>query len=145
MLGVPVKFEIHTSIFTTKVNSEVSDYIFKSKLFSHSSRLIDEHSTVVACLSRTSWWRMDFDLFAGDKKYKLHQRALGTELVFSESNLRFHTLSGLEFFNKALPVTRVAINGNTANNYSLEVNEKDHWLALLMATCLECNLLVTGG
>ena len=88
---------------------------------------------------------MDFDLVADGKKYRLRQRALETEIISVESNIRFYTLSGLQFFRESYVVADAKLEGRTGRKYKINIREKDHWLALLMAFCLECNLVKSGG
>jgi len=140
-----MNFDIESSLSGVRIKGEGKEYFFETKLFSHSSKLLDETSNVVASLTRTGFWRMNFELIADDKKYQLKQRPLETELISSESATRFHTISGLDFFKGSSLATQVEGRGLRARHFKLRIKEPDHWLALLVATCLECSLASSGG
>ena len=134
-------FEVEPCIEGTKVNSNEGEYLFKTMLFSHSSLLVDESSNTLVSLIRSNWWRMDFDLNVGDKNYQLRQRILETELIFRKAEIRFYTMSGLEFYKNSSTITKVSNEKMISKKYIIEINDKDHYFALLAATCLELSLL----
>ena len=140
-----MKFEIEPSIGGTKITGNGRKYLFKTKLFSHSSLLLDEDLNTIVSLSRSSWWRMNFKLAVGNKTYQLRQRALETELIANEGKARFYTMSGLEFYKKSSKVTTINTESLMSEKYVVEINEKDHCLALLAATCLESSSVTKNG
>jgi len=138
-------FEIEPTLSGSKVNGNGTEYLFTTKLFSHSSLLLDKNSNIVASLSRSSWWRMNFNVTAGDNTYVLKQKVSETELIFNKFRTRFYTASGLEFYNKSTMVTRLKNSRLMSQKMIIEIKEKDHWLALLAATCLECSVVTQSG
>ena len=92
-----MKFLIESNYKGVQVLGESNDFSFKSKLFSHSSVLLDKNKQAVATLRRSSWWRMDFDLKANDKNYEFKQRFGNSRIIAKESEIEFYTTSGHDF------------------------------------------------
>lgn len=132
-----MKFFIKSAFGGVHVRSEEGDYLFKSRLFSHSSVLLGENKKVVASLHRTSWWRMDFTLTTGQYSYQFKQRFSSSTLSLNDSELEFYTTSGHDFFIGSEAATRIEPEGLTVKKYHVEILKTEHWLALLIATCLE--------
>ena len=106
---------------------------------------VKEDLNTIVSLSRSSWWRMNFKLAVGNKTYQLRQRALETELIANEGKVRFYTISGLEFYKKSSKVTTINTESLMSEKHVVEINEKDHCLALLAATCLESSSVTKNG
>ena len=119
------------------MHGEGHEYTFKSKLFSHSSVLLNEQKHAVVTLRRSSWWRKNFELIANEKNYQLKQRFTKTHIIQNESDLEFYTTSGHDFFIDGAAATRITPHGLTVKKYTIEILKTNHWLALLAATCLE--------
>jgi len=132
-----MKFLIESNYKGVQVLGESNDFSFKSKLFSHSSVLLDKNKQAVVTLRRSSWWRMDFDLKANDKNYEFKQRFGNSRILAKESEIEFYTTSGHDFFIDGAAATLATPEGLTVKKYTIEILHTDHWLALLAATCLE--------
>ena len=132
-----MKFFIESNFKGVHVHGEGHEYTFKSKLFSHSSVLLNEQKHAVVTLRRSSWWRMDFDLKANDKNYEFKQRFGNSRIIAKESEIEFYTTSGHDFFIDGAAATLATPEGLTVKKYTIEILHTDHWLALLAATCLE--------
>ena len=57
-------FETNPAFDGVEVSGNGEEYFFKTKLFSHSSVLLDSSSNIIVPLTRSNWWRMDFKLVA---------------------------------------------------------------------------------
>ena len=132
-----MKFLIESNYRGIHVRGEKHNYSFKSKLFSHSCVLLDENKLALATLRRSSLWRMNFDLNAGDKNYELKQRFTSSRIISKECNIEFYTTSGHDFFINDTAVTLIKPKGLTVKKYTIEILKTEHYLALLAATCLE--------
>jgi len=132
-----MKFFIESNYSGVHVYNERHEYTFKSKLFSHSSMLLNKNKQAVATLRRSSWWRMNFNLATDDKNYEIRQRLTSSRLISKESDIEFYTTSGHDFSIDGTAATLITPEGLTVKKYTIEILKTEHWLALLVATCLE--------
>ncbi len=134
-----MQFEITQASKGLKIISQNEQYYFTSKLFSHSSTLINQNAKIIGTLKRRSWWRMKFDLNVDGKCYQLCQGPLTTELFYQKTGVQFFDLGGGDFFKKNTRVTEFEKNNVNSKKFHLVIRDEEHFLALLIAVCLEYN------
>lgn len=138
-------FTIQSTLSGLSINSDIGDYNFSSKLFSHSSTLIDKDSNLVVSINRKSWWKMDFDLIASNQSYQLAQRFSKTVLIASEQSDETFINEGFGFYKLSRQITKVDTLGAGTKRFSVFIDlDEKHYIALLASICLELNCLTNG-
>lgn len=121
-----------------QITTESLEYTFNKKLFSHSSVLLDGKENIIATGKRKNRKQMDFELLVGGDQYHLSQTPSETRLTLKGSDLGFNTQGGFNFFKQSVAVTQLKSNDHSLKKFSLEINDAEHEIALLFASCLEC-------
>ena len=102
-----------------------------------SGEVIDNTGKVLANMKRTGWWNYTFKIHSSENRSYLLKRKWGnTQLILEDSCTMFETNTTVEFVSKGMkPATKFNLQEHFMNNWSLEIVQKEHWQALLIASC----------
>lgn len=120
---------------------------YQTKLFSHSAVLFDSEETKIASMKRTARWHYRFRLTTSRDNYRLTRRWGTTELISKTADISFNDRSTSEFFaSNNLRASECNQASYNLRNWQLEIFDKDHSDALLLANCFNIYLeAFTGG
>lgn len=111
-------------------------FIYESKLFSMSGTLTDDSGDILAVMKRVGWWSFKFEIQTESGSYRFFRKWGNTHLVSKNLDIEYQTDSTLEFYIKgSRRATKFECKKHFLNLWELEILVKDHWHALLIASC----------
>lgn len=132
-----MNFYLKPTLKGISVSDGNENYLYKSKLFSLSAVLEDEHGKVMASLKRSGWWHLSFKLWTEKESYKVEQKWGEVKVDSLSSEASFSTYMTIDFYGKYNKrVTNLSRAKKLGLMYKLSIEETEHYLALLMASCM---------
>lgn len=109
---------------------------YEPRLFSMSGELKDDSGNILAVMKRTAWWNFKFEIQTEKDNCDLVRRWGNTRLTSQNSNIEYETNGTTEFYIRGSKrATKFELEKWFANTWSLEILVKEHWHALLLASC----------
>ncbi|WP_455222333.1 hypothetical protein [Kaarinaea lacus] len=132
-----MNFELKPTFKGITVTNGETNYLYKSKLFSLSAVLEDENGNVLASLKRSGWLHLTFMLWTENESYKVEQKWGEVKIDSLSSEIRYRTNMTIDFYDKTNKrVTVLSRVKKFGLLYKLSIKETEHYLALLMASCM---------
>ena len=99
--------------------------------------LRDNSGKILAEMKRTGWWNYTFKIQTSEKNSYILKRKWGnTKLIMECSGTEFETNTTVEFFSNGMKAaTKFRLQKHFLNSWTLEILQKEHWEALLIASC----------
>ncbi len=131
---------INPTLFGAKISATERRVRYQCAAFSLSSRIMDEYGTVLVSQKRTSWWRLEFDVWTPLGTYRFYKRYLDYFLE-QEGGVLFRTHGSADFYRSDMVrATALKRSSKLGKSWELDILTEDHKSALVLASVTMCKL-----
>ena len=131
-----MNFQVRRSLKGCAIDHDGNAFSYVPRLFSMSGELKDSSGDILAVMKRTGWWGFTFEINTQNEKYHLTRKWGNTILTSQNLSIEYETNGTVEFYIKGSKrATKFEVEKWFMNTWSLEILVKEHWHALLLASC----------